>query len=957
MEAINLLGSMSFCAPDQLSSSLPVIVPRLMEILKDPHPKVHSATQQALRDIGSVVRNPEIGNLVPVILDALYNPAKLTQSALQQLLEMSFVNYVDSAALALVVPILERGLRDRIGSTKRMAAQIIGSICTLLRTSTDILPYLQDFVSELKALLMDPSPDVRAACSKALGQLFGSVGEENLPDLISWLINLLQKETSNVERSGAAQGLSELLAALDLGPMTRYMETVFKLAQHESHHIRENFLTVIMFLPRALLSDFNVFLDECLPIVVANSAHDKENVRSAALQAGKSVIDVLGVQYPVDILDLLEENLMHHSWRIRECTVVLVGDLMHKIVGCHVSVISGDQIEFEEDEARKHSFESLIESALGTVRRNKFFSRLYLLQHDHVHSVQHYAWHVWKSLIYNGTRMVNLMMTSYVEESIAWLSGSSIDKQSAAAASLGDLVHKSGDVLMPTVIPICEEGLMEPDVNMRRGICKALCEVIAHAGKNTFGSFIDELTTLVLKALCDGVEEVRQAASLAFDALYRMAGRTVVKTVLPPLIEKLTVEGPDQEHIFSSIKEILKVRGGPILEHLIPALTQPPMTVKQAKTLALLSAVAGKETIRHLNEILKSLFTAAESVDVSDEKQDTESLVQSVVEFWLSLGPGAFALLADTITSYINATKSVPGMVVMSQALGGFLANGVLETHMDYLEMFMRTLTTLFVNESPHVQFAGWSAVDKIFSAVSLDVLCENQTTIRRCITDLSVDRFYNRPREIIPALCLKNGVAPFLTVYQQNLMHGAPEAREEAAQGIEELVKLSTPESLKPFVIKITGPLIRIVGDRFNEGVKAAILNALRALLVKAAPSLKPFVPQLQTTFVKALQDPSRIVRDSASQGLGSLMVLNLKKANSLLEELLSVASKAEDAETTGTHLMACAEILRSVGKSSAPEPALLSSLKSLASSKTSDEASFVQQNAKSLLAALKSI
>ncbi|KAH9290137.1 hypothetical protein KI387_034254, partial [Taxus chinensis] len=87
-------------------------------------------------------------------------------------------------------------------------------------------------------------------------------------------------------------------------------------------------------------------------------------------------------------------------------------------------------------------------------------------------------------------------------------------------------------------------------------------------------------------------------------------------------------------------------------------------------------------------------------------------------------------------------------------------------------------------------------------------------------------------------------------------LMSGSAELREQAAEGLGELIDVTSENALKPFVVPITGPLIRIIGDRFPWQVKSAILSTLGTLISKGGIALKPFLPQLQTTFIKCLQD-----------------------------------------------------------------------------------------------------
>ena len=63
-------------------------------------------------------------------------------------------------------------------------------------------------------MLVDPIPEVRSVAARALGQIVSGLGETSFPELVAWLVGMLKTAAGNVERSGAAQGLSEVLGHL-----------------------------------------------------------------------------------------------------------------------------------------------------------------------------------------------------------------------------------------------------------------------------------------------------------------------------------------------------------------------------------------------------------------------------------------------------------------------------------------------------------------------------------------------------------------------------------------------------------------------------------------------------------------------------------------------------------------------------------------------------------------------
>jgi hypothetical protein len=103
--------------------------------------------------------------------------------------------------------------------------------------------------------------------------------------------------------------------------------------------------------------------------------------------------------------------------------------------------------------------------------------------------------------------------------------------------------------------------------------------------------------------------------------------------------------------------------------------------------------------------------------------------------------------------------------------------------------------------------------------------------------------------------------------LYQQALMFGNQDVREMAAKGLVVLVENTPNDRLKPNAIKVTGPLIRVLGDRYPANIRVCLLQTLKVLLQRLESALKPFLPQLQTTYQKCAQDPDEAVKTLAEE------------------------------------------------------------------------------------------
>ncbi|KAI9261620.1 armadillo-type protein [Phascolomyces articulosus] len=894
--SVELLGATAYCAPKQLSVSLPNIIPRITEVLADTHPQVQGAANRSLQLFGEVISNPEIQLLVPVLLDALSDPNRKTMKALSALLQTSFVHYIDPPSLALVMPILERGLRERGTEVKTKATQIVGNMASLT-DQRDLVPYLPVLLPGVKQVLVDPVPEARGTAAKALGGLVEKLGEDNFPDLVVELLDTLKSDSGGVDRQGAAQGLSEVLAGLGLERMDGLLPEIIANADSPRPYVREGFISLLIYLPATFGGRFQPYLGRIIPPILMGLADESEFVRDASLRAGRMIV----VNYATKAVDLLlpelEKGLFDNNWRIRQSSVQLVGDLLFRITGTtnpknalH-SLGNEDEIKEDDDEdyvgAGGEGKKQLVD-ILGKERRDRILAALYIIRQDTSGLVRQASLHVWKALVSNTPRTLKEILPVMMSMIIKNLASASYEQRTVAARTLGELVQKLGEGVLAEILPILEEGMSNmSDEDTRQGVTIAFSEIMMTAGKVQILDFADQIIPTIRKALCDPSEEVREAAAQAFDTLHQNVGSRAIDEILPALLNQLQSSTEDSVYALSALKEIMAVRSNVVFPVLIPTLVTVPITAFNARALASLVTVAGSALNRRLTTILSAIV---ESRMIEKDEEVQQELKNTTEQLLISLDEddGMHSLIS-TLQDYVRSDK-VGKRAVACDIVGMLYQDTKLDAS-EYVPDWIGTLVPLLSDGSMEVVKAAWQALNAVTKSVKKDDYEELVNPVRQAVRNVGV------PGADVPGFCLPKGISPILPIFLQGLMYGTSQTREQAALGVGDLLNRTSTDALKPFVTQITGPLIRIVGDRYPPQVKAAILQTLSLLLTKVPMHLKPFLPQLQRTFIKSLSDPSSaVVRSRAASALGILITLQTR-VDPLVSELVSGIRTSEPA------------------------------------------------------------
>merc|ERR1719502_649399 len=150
-----------------------------MEVSQDPKPAIKEAAVAALKQCCSVIDNADVAPLIDTVISANMNPDEEGESCLDKLVATTYVSAVDEPTLAIIIPILLRGLRVK-GNVNmvRKSAVVVDTMAKLVNNPADIAKFAPDLKPELKRNADEIAiPEIREKNNEALNTVNVTLGE------------------------------------------------------------------------------------------------------------------------------------------------------------------------------------------------------------------------------------------------------------------------------------------------------------------------------------------------------------------------------------------------------------------------------------------------------------------------------------------------------------------------------------------------------------------------------------------------------------------------------------------------------------------------------------------------------------------------------------------------------------------------------------------------------------
>ncbi|KKK26660.1 hypothetical protein P175DRAFT_0486588 [Aspergillus ochraceoroseus IBT 24754] len=185
MTALDCLSDLVESAPAQLSFRVPELIPVVSEAMWDTKAEIKKAAYTTMEKVCGLIVNKDIERFIPELIKCIAKPENVPETV-HLLGATTFVSDVTGPTLAIMVPLLDRGLVERETAIKRKSAVIVDNMCKLVEDPQIVAPFLPKLMPRLEKnfdTLADP--EAREKTKQALDTLLrvGDVKDGKIPEI------------------------------------------------------------------------------------------------------------------------------------------------------------------------------------------------------------------------------------------------------------------------------------------------------------------------------------------------------------------------------------------------------------------------------------------------------------------------------------------------------------------------------------------------------------------------------------------------------------------------------------------------------------------------------------------------------------------------------------------------------------------------------------------------------
>ena len=175
--AMDTLTGLTKTAPRQMERALPLLVPVLALLQGDMKKETKTSAAAALVASTELLENDDIKSFLPVLRACLQDPKNLIE-VIHDLASTTFVQVLTAPMLAIVVPILLKGLKERDNSTKRLCGVIINNLVKLVESPDEVKEFIESLIDPIvKAHKTCSTPEARKTLEDIQGKLSSLAAE------------------------------------------------------------------------------------------------------------------------------------------------------------------------------------------------------------------------------------------------------------------------------------------------------------------------------------------------------------------------------------------------------------------------------------------------------------------------------------------------------------------------------------------------------------------------------------------------------------------------------------------------------------------------------------------------------------------------------------------------------------------------------------------------------------